>query len=88
MKDFLKNLPQLIEIAKNIIPILKFVPILMVLAALGYAGYLYFQKAEAHGDPFVCYEGEIYERIRFDSDVYEFRGGYCVNGKNPQSPLK
>jgi hypothetical protein len=32
-------------------------------------------------DPYKCVNGEIYKQIDFNSDVYVFKGGYCVESK-------
>jgi len=82
MKDFLKNLPQILSVLPGIISVLKYIPILMLLGGIGYAGYFFFQRYQ---DPYKCYNNEIYERMSFDSGVYKFKGGYCVEATNPAS---
>ena len=51
----------------------------MLLGVVGYAGY-YFTTI--YKDPFKCVNNEIYEQIRIDSNVYKFKGGYCVETKD------
>lgn len=50
-------------------------PWLIFIAALGGAGYYVVLN---YKDPFKCVDNEIYELIRWDSNVYKFKGGYCV----------
>ena len=50
----------------------------MILAGIGFGVYHYFTN---YRDPFKCVDNEIYEQIRFDSNVYKFKGGYCVETK-------
>lgn len=78
MKDLLKLLPQLLSMMPGIIKYLKYIPILMVLAGIGYGVYAFTMN---YKDPFMCVDNEIYEQVRFDSNVYKFKGGYCVDGK-------
>jgi len=79
MKDLLKFLPQILSFMPEIIKYLKYIPILMLLGVVGYAGY-YFTTT--YKDPFKCVNNEIYEQIRIDSNVYKFKGGYCVDTKD------
>jgi hypothetical protein len=78
MKDLFKFLPQIFQYLPQIIKYLKYIPILLVLAAISYVGYY---LSENYHDPYKCYNGEIYERLSIDSNVYKFVGGYCVDGK-------
>ena len=50
----------------------------MILAGIGFGVYHYLTN---YRDPFKCVDNEIYEQIRFDSNVYKFKGGYCVETK-------
>lgn len=77
MKDLFKFLPQIFQYLPQIIKYLKYIPILLVLAAIGYVGYY---LSENYRDPYMCYDGEIYERLSIDSNVYKFVGGNCVSG--------
>ena len=77
MKDLLKFLPQFLEMMPGIVKYLKYIPILMVLAGIGYGIFYWSQN---YRDPFKCVDNQIYEQVRMDSNVYEFKGGYCVEG--------
>jgi hypothetical protein len=79
MKDLLKFLPQILELMPGIVKYLKYIPILMVLAGIGYGIFFWSQN---YRDPFKCVDNQIYEQVRVDSNVYEFKGGYCVEGKD------
>ena len=50
----------------------------MVLAGIGYGAYYWTQN---YRDPYKCFNNEIYEQLRVDSDVYVFKGGYCITGQ-------
>lgn len=76
MKDLLKFLPQILGYMPQIIKYIKYIPILMILGGIGYAGY-YF--VITYKDPYKCFNNEIYERMSIDSAVYKFKGGYCVD---------
>lgn len=77
MKDLLKLLPQLLEMMPGIVKFLKYIPILMILAGVGYGVFYWSQN---YRDPYKCVNNEIYEQVRMDSNVYQFKGGYCVDG--------
>jgi hypothetical protein len=79
MKDLLKFLPQILEMMPGIVKYLKYIPILMILAGIGYGIFFWSQN---YRDPFKCVDNQIYEQVRVDSNVYEFKGGYCVEGKD------
>ena len=85
MKNFLKNLPQIL----NILPqISKYIPMLLttvtVLAFLAGVGFVvYYYVTTVYKDPFRCFEGEIYQRITDDSNVYVYKGGACIETRNP-----
>jgi hypothetical protein len=77
MKDLLNILPKILELMPGIVQFLKYIPILMVLAGIGYGAFYWSQN---YKDPYKCVNNEIYEQVRVDSNVYEFKGGYCVDG--------
>lgn len=79
MKELLNILPKLLEMMPGIVKFLKYIPILMVLAGIGYGVFYWSQN---YRDPFKCVNNEIYEQVRMDSNVYAFKGGYCVEGNN------
>jgi hypothetical protein len=49
----------------------------MVLGGIGYGAFYWSQN---YKDPFKCVDNQIYEQVRVDSNVYQFVGGYCVEG--------
>ena len=61
----------------GIVQFLKYIPILMILAGIGYGAFYWSQN---YRDPYKCVNNEIYEQVRMDSNVYQFKGGYCVDG--------
>lgn len=75
MKEFLKNLPQILSALPEIVKYLKYLPIIMILAGVGFGAYSFFNS---YRDPFKCVNNELYEQVRVDSNVYIFKGGYCV----------
>lgn len=77
MKELLKFLPQILELMPGIVKFLKYIPVLMILAGVGYGIFYWSQN---YRDPFKCVNNEIYQQVRVDSNVYEFKGGYCVDG--------
>ncbi len=79
MKDLLEKLPQLLGMMPQIVQFLKYIPILMILAGIGYGVYYYAQN---HKDPFICVNNQVFEQLRLDSDVYVFRGETCVDAKD------
>ena len=77
MKDLLNILPKILELMPGIVQFLKHIPILMILAGIGYGAFYWSQN---YRDPYKCVNNEIYEQVRMDSNVYQFKGGYCVDG--------
>ena len=77
MKNLLDILPKLLELMPGIVQFLKYIPILMILAGIGYGAFYWSQN---YKDPYKCVNNEIYEQVRMDSNVYQFVGGYCVDG--------
>ena len=77
MKDLLNILPKILELMPGIVKFLKYIPILMILAGIGYGVFYWSQN---YKDPFKCVGNQIYEQVRVDSNVYEFKGGFCVDG--------
>jgi hypothetical protein len=62
----------------RIVKFLKYIPILMILGGIGY-GIMYW--SQNYKDPYKCFNNEVYEQLRVDSDVYVFKGGYCITGE-------
>lgn len=79
MKDLLKNLPQILSALPEIVKYLKYIPILMLIAGIGY-GVLYYM--DNHKDPYKCVNNHVFEQLRIDSDVYVFKGGTCIDAKD------
>jgi hypothetical protein len=50
----------------------------MILGGIGYGAYYATQN---YKDPYKCFNNEVYEQLRVDSDVYVFKGGYCITGE-------
>ncbi len=79
MKELLKYLPQALQALPEIVKYIKYIPILMILAGVGYGIYMF---VSSYKDPFKCVDNEIYQQLSWDSNVYKFKGGYCVDGKD------
>ncbi len=79
MKDLLEKLPQILGMMPQIVSFLKYIPIIMILAGIGYAAWY---LAQNHRDPFICVNNQVFEQLRLDSDVYVFRGETCVDSKD------
>ena len=77
MKDLLNILPKILELMPGIVQFLKYIPVLMILAGIGYGAFYWSQN---YRDPYKCVDNQIYEQVRMDSNVYEFKGGFCVDG--------
>ena len=77
MKNLLDILPKLLALMPGIVKFLKYIPVLMILAGIGYGAFYWSQN---YRDPYKCVDNQIYEQVRMDSNVYEFKGGYCVDG--------
>jgi hypothetical protein len=78
LKALLEILPKLLELMPGIVKFLKYIPILMILGGIGYGAYYATQN---YRDPYKCFNNEVYEQLRVDSDVYVFKGGYCITGE-------
>lgn len=85
MKDLLKFLPQILEFIPSIMGNLKSLIILViVIGVFGGIGYGVYMYVINYRDPYKCFKGEIYKQISFDSDVYVFEGGYCIDSDTAQ----
>lgn len=82
LKEILDILPKILGVLPQIVPFLKIIPVIMILAGVGYGAYVFFVN---YRDPFKCFDNEIYERMSIDSNVYKFKGGYCVEGNQRKS---
>ena len=79
MKDLLEKLPQILGMMPQIVQFLKYIPILMLLAGIGYGVFYYMEN---HKDPYICVNNHVFEQIRIDSNIYVFKGGTCVDAKD------
>jgi hypothetical protein len=79
MKDLLKNLPQILGALPEIVKYLKYIPILMILAGIGYGAFYFMENRK---DPYKCVNNHIFEQLRIDSDVYVYKGGTCIDAKD------
>jgi hypothetical protein len=78
MKEFLKFLPQILGSMPAIVQYIKYIPILLILAGLGFGAYYWFNN---YKDPYICVENQLFEQARVDSNVYLFKGDICVSNK-------
>jgi sugar phosphate permease len=81
MKELLQKLPQILAMMPEIVKYLKYLPIIMVLAGIGYAAFYFVENKR---DPFRCVNNQVFEQLRVDSDVYIFKGETCVDAKDLQ----
>ena len=79
MKELLKALPQLLSAMPELVKYLKYIPILMILAGIGFGIYSWTQN---YKDPYKCVNNHVFEQLRIDSDVYVYKGGTCVDAKD------
>ena len=80
MKEFLKNLPQILSALPEVVKYIKYIPIIMILAGLGFGAVYLVQNRK---DPYKCVNNHVFEQLRIDSDVYVFRGeGTCIDAKD------
>ena len=77
MKQLLEMLPKILGMMPEIVKYIKYFPILMILGGIGYGIFYWSQN---YRDPYKCVDNQIYEQVRVDSNVYEFKGGFCVDG--------
>ena len=80
MDKLLRNLPQLLAAMPELVKYLKYIPILMILAGIGFGAMYYVQNRK---DPYKCVNNHVFEQLRIDSDVYVFRGGEtCIDAND------
>jgi len=79
MNNLLKTLntilPNLVKLLSSLGQLGKLLPWVLAIGVIGGIGYFVVTN---HKDPYKCINNEIYEQIRWDSDVYKFLGGYCA----------
>ena len=80
MDKLLKNLPQFLAAMPELVKYIKYIPILMILAGIGFGAMYYVQNRK---DPYKCVNNHVFEQLRIDSDVYVFRGGEtCIDAND------
>jgi hypothetical protein len=84
MKQLLEMLPKLLGMMPEIVKYIKYIPILMILAGIGY-GAMYF--VQNYKDPYQCFNNQLYKQVSIDSNVYTFVGDICVDSKKPVVPV-
>jgi hypothetical protein len=79
MNNLLKTLndilPKLVQLLGSLGQLGKLLPWVLAIGIIGGGGYYITQN---YKDPYKCVDNEIYEQLRWDSNVYKFKGGYCV----------
>lgn len=77
MKQLLEILPKLLGMMPELIKYIKYIPILMILAGIGYGAMYVVQN---YKDPYKCFNNQLYQQKSMDSNVYVFVGDVCVSG--------
>ena len=77
-------LPKILGMMPELVKYIKYIPILMILAGIGY-GVLYV--VQNYKDPYKCYNNQLFKQKSIDSNVYVFVGDICVSGDN-EKPIK
>lgn len=82
MRQLLEILPRLLSAMPEIVKYIKYIPILMILAGIGYGVYY----ATLHyKDPYMCYNNQLYAQKSMFSNVYIFIGDICVSGNENEN---
>jgi len=77
MKQLLEILPKLLGMMPELIKYIKYIPILMILAGIGYGVVYVIQN---YKDPYKCFNNQLFQQKSIDSNVYVFVGDICVSG--------
>lgn len=77
MKQLLEMLPKILGMMPEIVKYIKYIPILMILAGIGYGVYF---VAQNYRDPYKCFNNYLYKQKSIDSNVYIFIGEVCISG--------
>lgn len=85
MKELFKFLPQILSALPEISKYIKIIPILLILAGVGYGLFYYFAN---YKDPYKCVNNQVFEQIRVDSNVYVFKGDTCIDGQTVYKEYK
>ena len=84
MKQLLEMLPKILGMMPEIVKYIKYIPILMILAGIGYGIYY---AAQNYKDPYKCFNNQLYQQKSIDSNVYVFVGDVCVSGDEKNERL-
>ena len=85
MKQLLEMLPKIWGAMPERVKYIKYIPILMILAGIGFAVYY---GAQRYKDPYLCYNNQLYAQKSIDSNVDMFVGDVCVSGnENEIQPI-
>jgi len=82
MKQLLEILPKLLSAMPEIVKHIKYIPILMLLAGIGYGVYYATQN---YRDPYMCYNNQLYVQKSLTSNVYVFIGDVCVSANENEN---
>lgn len=82
MKQLLEILPKLLGAMPEIVKYIKYIPILMILAGIGYG---VFYATQNYRDPYLCYNNQLYAQKSVVSNVYTFVGDVCVSGNENEN---
>jgi len=82
VKQLLEMLPKLLSVMPELVKYIKYIPILMILAGIGYGIYYGMQN---YKDPYLCYNNQLYEQKFISSNVYVFIGDVCVSGNENEN---
>lgn len=82
MKQLLEILPKLLSVMPELVKYIKYIPILMILAGVGFGVYYAVQQ---YKDPYLCYNNQLYAQKSLDSNVYVFVGDVCVSGNENEN---
>ena len=85
MKQLLEILPKLLGMMPELVKYIKYIPILMVLAGIGYGVYY---AAQNYKDPYKCFNNQLYQQKSIDSNVYIFVGDVCVSGDDNEKSIQ
>ena len=78
MKQLLEILPKILGMMPEIVKYIKYIPILLILAGVGYG--VYYASINMK-DPYKCYNNQLFEQKSLLSNVYIFKGDTCVDGE-------
>ena len=85
MKQLLEMLPKILGMMPEIVKYIKYIPILIILAGIGYGIYY---AAQNYKDPYKCFNNQLYQQKSIDSNVYIFIGDVCVSGDENEKPVQ